>query len=90
MLKLQSTIDTDYFLSFDISSLFTNVPFYEINDICADFLYRSLVKPLSFPEIHFVKLIEMATKSVSFSFNNPMYTQIDGVAMISSLGPTYG
>ena len=32
--------------------------------------------------------MKTATTSVEFSFNNIMYRQIDGVAMISPLGPT--
>ena len=34
----------------------------------------------------YIKLINIATTSVKFSFNNKMYKQIDGVAMGSPLG----
>ena len=35
----------------------------------------------------FVELMNFATTSVEFSFNNKMYKQVDGVAMGSPLGP---
>ena len=41
-----------------------------------------------FPENSFVKLMQLTTKSVSFSFNGTMYRQVDGVSMGSPLDPT--
>ena len=34
-----------------------------------------------------MELIELATKSVSFSFNDNMYRQVDGISVGSPLGP---
>ena len=42
---------------------------------------------LSFPHNIFVELMQLATFSVEFSFNNNMHRQIDGVAMGSPLSP---
>ena len=68
--------------SFDITSLFPNVPLDEIISICEDFLYRSPSTSVPyFPESVFVELKELATKSVSFSFNDSMYRQVDGISM---------
>ena len=76
-----------FLCSFDISSLFTNVLLAETIQICADALYNNNVLPKpSFPRDIFVELMQLATSSVEFSFNN-MYWQIDGVAMGSPLGP---
>jgi len=76
-----------FLCSFDISSLFTNVPLAETIQICADALYNNNVLPKpSCPRDIFVELMQLATSSVEFSFNN-MYRQIDGVAMASPLGP---
>ena len=74
--------------SFDVTSLFTNVPLDETIDICVDSLYRdpSIPKP-PFPEEIFVELINSTTKGVEFSFNNTMYRQTDGISMGSPLGP---
>ena len=41
----------------------------------------------SFPRNIFVELMQLATNSVEFSFNNNMHRQIDGVAIGSPLGP---
>ena len=72
--------------TFDVKSLFTNVPLKEVIDICTDKLYL-ITKPTLRKE-NFVKLLKIATCDVRFSFNNEMYTQHDGVAMGSPLGPT--
>ena len=76
-----------FMCSFDVSSLFTNVPLDETIKICADALYRSELERPSFPEEVFIELMKSATSSVEFSFNNEMYRQKDGVAMGSPLGP---
>jgi len=53
---------------------------------CADALYNNNVLPQpSFPRDIFVELMQLATSSVEFGFNNNMYRQIDGVAMGSPL-----
>ena len=73
--------------SFDISSLFTNVPLAKTIEICADALYNYDSMAPSFPRNIFVKLMQLATSSVEFSFNNIMHRQIDGVAIGSPLSP---
>jgi len=76
-----------FLCSFDISSLFTNVPLVETIQLCADALHNNNVLPQpSFPRDIFVELMQLATSSVEFSFNNNMYRQTDGVAMCSPLG----
>jgi len=79
---------TSVFLcSFDISSLFTNVPLAKTIQIYADTLYNNNVLPKPpFPRDIFVELMQLATSSVEFSFNNNMYQRIHGVAMGSPLG----
>ena len=79
--------ETSFICSFDISSLFTNVPLSDTIKICADALYRSEHKSPPFPEEVFIELMETATRSVEFSFDNEMYQQKDGVAMGNPLGP---
>ena len=76
-----------FLCSFDISSLFTNVPLDETIGICADALYRGHLDCPPFPEDAFKELMLIATRGVEFSFNNQMYKQLDGVAMGSPLGP---
>ena len=73
--------------SFDVKSLFTNVPLAEVINICISQLYHSDITPPNFPECICRELLTMATVNVQFSFNNDMYMQVDGVAMGSPLGP---
>ena len=74
--------------SYDVCSLFTNVPLAETIEICADAQYSGELTPPPFPRAVFVELMQTATSSVEFSFNNIMHRQIDGVAVDSPLGPS--
>ena len=69
-------------LSFDIASLFTNIPLAEATQICADYLHDT--KSTNTPGV-FVELINIASALVEFSFGNVVYKQIDGAAMGSLL-----
>ena len=73
--------------SFDVTSLFTNVPLTETTDIIIN-----KYNPAAFHNIQpdiIEKLLKFATSESVFIFNNTLYNQIDGVAMGSPLGPTY-
>ena len=75
-----------FIASFDVKSLFTNVPLEEVIEICVDTLYK-----ISNPTVsrkNFKKLLKLATSGVKFSFNSLIYSQKDGIAMGSPLGPT--
>ena len=79
--QLSPCVDSQFMVSFDFC--FTD----EVISICANFLYhRPLTSMPSFPGSVFV-LMELATKSVSFSFNDTMYYQVGGISMCSPLGP---
>ena len=73
--------------SFDVVSLFTNVPIDEAIQICLDTLYRSDIKQPKISEELLKKLLYKATRDVEFSFNDSMFRQVDGVAMGFPLGP---
>ena len=76
--------------SFDVVSLFTNVPLEKTIEICAEALYHDdEVEPVctTLSEKSFCDLLRMVTSGVEFSFDNKMYLQKDGVAMGSPLGP---
>ena len=72
--------------SFDVCSLFTNVPLDETIQICLDKLYALPDSP-AIPRPVLKKLLEFATKKSHFIFDGQYYDQIDGVAMGSPLGP---
>jgi hypothetical protein len=77
-----------YMVSFDVESLFTNIPLDETIDICVDRVYHRKKKVKGLLKRHFKQLLTHATKSSCFLFNGTYYCQIDGVAMGSPLGPT--
>ena len=86
--RLPVCMESQFLVSFDVVSLFTNIPLDESISICADFLYRGpSIASLPFPEAVFIELMGIATKSVAFSFNETMFRQIEGVSMGSPLGP---
>ena len=76
-----------YLCSFDISSLYTNVPLKETMGIYAEALYKDPSSTPPIPQAVFIELMESATSSVEFSFNDTMHKQTDGVAMGLPLGP---
>ena len=81
--------DDNFFMaSLDVESLFTNIPLSETIDICIDSLFENTdqIKGLTKPDLK--ELLTLATSESFFVFNGKFYTQIDGVAMGSPLGPT--
>ena len=74
--------------SFDIKSLFTNVPLDETINIVADSLYSADMSVLSLSKKYFKTLLELAVKDVLFLFNGNLYSQVDGIGMGNPLGPT--
>ena len=71
-----SDINPNVFMcSFDVSSLFTNVPLDETIKICSETLKdKSDSQPIIQKSV-FVELMKSATSSIEFSFNNTMYKQ---------------
>ena len=86
---MENLVDGSFMCSFDVVSLFTNIPLRETIDIALDSLYRDpQIQRPSQPEELLRKMLLKATTDVEFSFDGNMYKQVDGVAMGSSLGPT--
>ena len=68
MQDLQMHPTETFLCSFDIRSLFTDVPLAETIQICADSLYGGeLIRP-DYPKEIYLELMNTATKSVEFSF----------------------
>ncbi len=72
--------------SFDIKSLFTNIPLNETINICVEQYNNNIPFNLTISE--FRTLLELSVKESAFIFNNKIYKQVDGVAMGTPLGPT--
>ena len=73
--------------SFDVKSLYTNIPLEETISICTSLLKKAPKNLLhSVPHI-LQELLSLATNNSLFLFNNDLYRQVDGLAMGSPLGP---
>ena len=77
--------------SYDVSSLFTNVPLDETIEILANRAFTNnwfnVTYDLNLTKMDLVDLLRVATKEQLFQFNGALYEQTDGVAMGSPLGP---
>ena len=73
-------------VSYDVTSLFTNIPLEETIHLTTDFLFEYKLD-LKISRKDLQKLFQFATNQTSFLFNGNMYNQIDGVAMSSPLAP---
>ena len=74
--------------SFDIDSLFTNLPLDETIELCVKKTFKRKRKFKGLTRIEFKMLLEFATKNALILFNGKYYEQIDGVAMGSPLYST--
>lgn len=77
-------------VSFDISSLYTNVPLDETISIILKSLYdTTTTTPPKIKRADMKKLLVHATKKSHFLFDGKVYDQIDGVSMGSPLAPLF-
>ena len=88
----QTNITADEILvSYDVSSLFTNVPVDETIQLLADTAFKNNwfneKNKLNIKKTNLIKLLTLATKHQLFQFNGKLYEQVGGVAMGSPLGP---
>ncbi|CAF4074285.1 unnamed protein product [Adineta steineri] len=89
-LKENSSLSIHKMISFDVESLFTNIPVDRTIDIICYKLYDTDPKlnPV-IPQNYFRKLLEYATKRNHFLFNGKYYDQCDGVSMGTSLAAIF-
>ena len=72
-------------VSFDVTSLFTNISLHETIDLAVDLLFDN--NNIKMTKVQMKKLFMFATAQTHFLYNGEYYDQIDGVAMGSPLGP---
>ena len=70
-----------HLISFDVISLFTNVPLDAMIDIVLKCNYDNREINATISKTEMKELIELCTKEVHFNFNGTTYVQKDGVAM---------
>jgi len=74
-------------VSFDVSSLYTNVPVTEAIDVCADLLFREGAEKPPVDKNTFIELAKIASCNVVMSTHDGYYQQVDGLAMGSPPAP---
>ena len=77
----------DNVVSFDVISLFTNIPLPETVEIISNYLYEKNQNIMPVERKVFRKLMFIATQGI-FMFNEKLYKQINGATMGNPLGPT--
>ena len=89
----RSNLNTSYFVSYDIASLFTNVLVDETIEIILDHLFpigtsRRDYTYNGWKRLDLKRALYHCLKDVTFIFQGTMYMQIDGIAMGSPLSFT--
>ena len=74
--------------SFDIESLFTNIPLQETIDLCVENLFQDRTHVDNLSKDSFRELLTRTMSESLILFDQQFYKQHDGVAMGSPLGPT--
>ena len=78
--------ENDVLISFDVSSLYTNVPVNESIEYCAELLFKKIAIQ-SIDKDTFIKLAKLACCDVVFMSHDGVYVQKDGLAMGSPPAP---
>ena len=73
-------------VSFDVASLFTNVPLPETIEIIFNYSYEENKNIMPIERKVFRKLMFISTQGI-FMFDGKLYKQIDGATMRNPLGP---
>ena len=90
LIKKNLNIDQEtYMVSFDVSSLYTNVPVSETLEIIINKLFISVdALYLGYSKKLFYEMLNLAVSNTYFFFNNILYKQKEGLAMGNPLAPT--
>ena len=81
--------DDEEVISFDVSSLYTNVPVQEAIEHCADLLFSSTYKKPPVTKDTFIMLASLSNCNVLMLTHNGYYRQVDGLAMGSPSAPSF-
>ena len=79
-----------YMASFDVESLFTNIPLQETIDIILKYLFTSDNNTvIGLSQKYFRELLQHSVLNSFFIFDNVLYKQTEGLGMGLPLGPTF-
>ena len=82
----KNEMEGKFMVSFDVCSLFTNIPLNETIDLAVDLIFEKH-KSLKATRGELRELFEFSTSKTNFIFQGVIYDQIDGIAMGSPLAP---
>ena len=88
-LNVDTSVDGVFMASFDVESLFTNIPLQETIDICIRSLFSTATEVLGITAKYFRSLLELAVMNSYLIFNDKFYRQKEGVGMGLPLGPSF-
>lgn len=77
-----------FIVSYDVTSLYTNVPVFETINILCDKIFRNSDVFHGFNRINFLEFLKISVTNTYFLFNNVLYQQIEGLAMGNPLAPS--
>ena len=81
--------DDEVMISFDVSSLYTNVPVMEAINDCADLLFSGKYRKPPVSKEVFIQLSIISSCNVLMLTHDGLYKQIDGLAMGSPPAPCF-
>ena len=87
--QVKSLQTNEFLVSFDVESLFTNIPLTETINIILEKAFAHSNNFHGLDRRSFKELLEIAVFDSYFIFNNTLYKQTDGCAMGSPLGPVF-
>ena len=83
-----ANLSRQFFVSYDVTSLFTNITLQETIDIAVNLIFNHNSK-LNISKKELKKLFLFATSQSHFLFTGKFYNQIDGVDVDCSLAPVF-
>ena len=87
--EINNTLNNNFYMaSFDITSLYTNVPINESIDIIMNKVFTNNNTFYKFNKNQFKKFLELSLLDTYFIFNNNLYKQTNGLAMGQPVAPT--
>ena len=75
--------DDEIMVSFDVTSLYTNIPIIDTLNIIKDYVHSDdqFARKTAIPQDKFLDLVNLVLTTTWYTFNSQLYQQTDGVAM---------
>lgn len=77
-----------FMVSFDVKSLYTNIPVNEVIQLICDKVFSNEDLFHNFNRSEFNKLLHLTLADTPFYFNNTLYKQVDGLSMGNPAAPS--